>query len=345
MASKKFKPNQIPEVTQEMKICISASAIQLTFGLEKFIFHHFKTIMVYPKAFLSVYGNNYHKGDVNVQGAISLSYEDFLDGYRDPSDAYNLGLHEMAHALELELNLKDEYDTFFAAYYERWIKSAATELVRMNYGQSEFLRKYASRNVKEFFSVCVENFFERPVNMKERLPEIYKHLCLMLNQDPVSAYASGDVRNQILCIAEVPSEPHLFSTDNSWSYTIRPVIFLALCLGLIAVLTKDITVSVIFFTGILLITMWTLAKSNNLILYKQVLQIKPLFTQIFQHKTYRLDQIVSVSLSPARKSVVKISHITSGKIELDTHMVYFTTAQTAEFISRLKALKIMVKCR
>lgn len=71
IASKKFKPCQIPEVTMEMKVLISASAVQLTFGLDKFIFHHFKTILVYPKAFLYS-DNNYHKGNVNIKGSISI---------------------------------------------------------------------------------------------------------------------------------------------------------------------------------------------------------------------------------------------------------------------------------
>lgn len=50
---------------------------------------------------------------------------------------------------------------------------------------SSFLRSYASTNQQEFFAVCVEHFFEASKSFRENLPQLYSHLCILLNQDPL----------------------------------------------------------------------------------------------------------------------------------------------------------------
>jgi Mlc titration factor MtfA (ptsG expression regulator) len=42
--------------------------------------------------------------------------------------------------------------------------------------------------VHEFFSVAVENFFERPQEFKTILPELYSILAQLLRQDPIILY-------------------------------------------------------------------------------------------------------------------------------------------------------------
>src|SRR5215203_2999932 len=108
------------EVTDEMRIWVAASAIQLTFGLENYILSRFSRIILYPDVFYSKINEEMHKGETNVQGIIVLSWRALVEGYSSPSDNFNLGLHEMAHALELTLLLKEDYDSFFGDYYEKW---------------------------------------------------------------------------------------------------------------------------------------------------------------------------------------------------------------------------------
>lgn len=342
MESKKFTPCQIPEITTEMKALISASAVQLTFGLNKFIFHHFKTILVYPKAFLYS-DRNYHKGNVNIKGSISLSFEDFIEGYADPSDSYNLGLHEMAHALELEYNLKDEYDAFFGAYYERWLRSAATELVRMNYGQSDFLRKYAASNVKEFFSVCAENFFERPVHMKEKLPEIYKHMTLLLNQDPASGKFSNKVRSKLVQNNVVPSGLHVFQAKPLYLRTFLPNIAGLFIFFLLSLLIKE--VSLVFILVILwfAIFIYTLFNLKELYIYPDSIVIMPFFKGLGKLQVYNLENIVSVSFVNQNKRIIKISHINGDRVLYDSHPIFYGADKVTQLISLLKSFKVMVK--
>ena len=111
---KEFIPRQLDFVTDEMKVLISACAVQLTFGYPKVFLSHFKRILIYPDAYYSTINNSFHKGEVNPRlQAIVLSWKSFVQGYLDQNDGINLGLHEMAHAMRLEnMIFNNEVDFF-----------------------------------------------------------------------------------------------------------------------------------------------------------------------------------------------------------------------------------------
>jgi MtfA peptidase len=191
--SKRFIPRGIDEVTLEAKVLISASAVQLTFGLPEFYFHHFNKIIVYPNDYYSSITKRYHKGEVNpLFGIIVLSWQSFVDGYIYGQDSFNLGLHEMAHALRLEAIIRnEEYDFFDPNLLERFENYADDFCHHPEKDPNHFIRPYACTNVHEFFSVAVENFFERSEAFRENLPELYAILARLLNQDPLTLMAGG----------------------------------------------------------------------------------------------------------------------------------------------------------
>jgi MtfA peptidase len=181
---KQFIPRNIDRVTIEAKVLIAASAVQLTFGLPHVYLRHFNRILVYPDNYYSSITRRYHKGEVNPRfRIIVLSWQAFIDGYIDLTDSINLGLHEMAHALRLENLLRDSRSRFLSdddlAQFDAWALRVCSE------GELYF-RPYACVNVQEFFSVAVENFFERPAEFNANLPELYIILSRMLNQDPLA---------------------------------------------------------------------------------------------------------------------------------------------------------------
>jgi MtfA peptidase len=185
--SKRFVPRNVPEVTIEAKILISASAVQLTFGLPDVYLDHFHTILVYPNDYYSSITKRFHKGEVNPRfGIVVLSWQSFVDGYIYPTDSFNVGLHEMAHALRLENIIRDEEYHFFdeelMACFDEYAVSYCKGDVQ---DPTHFLRPYACTNIHEFFSVSVENFFERSRSFRETLPQLYAILVKLLNQDPV----------------------------------------------------------------------------------------------------------------------------------------------------------------
>ncbi len=187
---KTFVPRQMPKVTLEMKMFISASAIQLTFGLPNVYLSHFRYILVYPDDYYSQITKRYHKGEVNPRHkAIVLSWKSYVAGYFE-DEGLNLGLHEMAHALHLENAIRnEEFDFLPKEGLKKWDELALNEIEKINDGASDFFRNYAATDRFEFFAVAIENFFERPEAFFAYNSELYEALASVLNQDPVKLAA------------------------------------------------------------------------------------------------------------------------------------------------------------
>ena len=99
----KFIPKAGFNLTEVHIVMISASFVQLTFGLRKSVLRHFNEFNIYPKHFMNFHTHHYHKGEINMSGSLSLSWEDYLEGQKDPNDGLNVGLHELAHAFSMEV--------------------------------------------------------------------------------------------------------------------------------------------------------------------------------------------------------------------------------------------------
>ncbi|RED91632.1 zinc-dependent peptidase [Marinoscillum furvescens] len=181
-----FIPRQMDEVTDEMQVLISASAVQLTFGFQDVLLDHFENIVVYPDQFFSHAGQRYHKGEVNPAAkAIVLSWKHFVHGYAE-QEGVNLGLHEMAHALQLEnIIFNDEFGFMEAADLDEWQALASKEMKRMRAGNATFFRAYGATSHTEFFAVAVENFFERPKQFQDHSRSLYSCMSRLLKQDPL----------------------------------------------------------------------------------------------------------------------------------------------------------------
>ncbi len=186
--SKRFIPRQMPEVSLEAKVLIAASAIQLTFGLPRTFLRHFDKILVYPNEYYSSITKRFHKGEVNPAfGIIVISWQSFVEGYITPGDSKNLGLHEMAHALRLEQHIRsEEFQPFDEGLLERFDVYARRVCTAPDFAAQKVFRPYACTNEHEFFSVAVENFFERPEVFRQELPDLYSIMTRLLRQDPIN---------------------------------------------------------------------------------------------------------------------------------------------------------------
>lgn len=174
------------EITQEMKICVLFAVIQLTYGLELFHFQRFNRFILYPESFYSRFFNRNLLGLTSGLGFVTLSWADFQEGYLVPNDRYNLGLHEMAHALRLELMEYGEANVVLQHLSNEMNKLALDEQEMASRGVPSILRDYAFANKEEFFSVSVEYFFEVPETLKQNKPELFAMLCRMLKQNPMN---------------------------------------------------------------------------------------------------------------------------------------------------------------
>jgi hypothetical protein len=184
---KQFIPRGMKEIPLEMVVFIAAVAVQLTFGLPSVYLQHFNKILIYPDDYYSRITKRYHKGEVNPAfGIIVLSWTHFMEGFIDHKNAINLGLHEMAHALRLENIIRNEEYAFFDAELmlrmDEWCHRVCTDEQTLS---ATFFRPYACTNTHEFFSVAVENFFEKSVQFRTEMPELYTIMTRLLNQDPI----------------------------------------------------------------------------------------------------------------------------------------------------------------
>ncbi len=172
---------------KEMPVLISAAAVQLTFGLKKYMLPHFRFIHIHPQEFLRVQPILcFLEGNVSGH-SINLSWKHFLDGYARPDDGQNVGLHELAHALyyqtfEVEENADSNFRDLYNDFNVDGNKAYDTEKTIAGGLYSE----YAEKNFQEFWAESVEIFFEKPFEMESHYPQLYQTMKTLLNQDPLN---------------------------------------------------------------------------------------------------------------------------------------------------------------
>lgn len=177
-------------ITTEMKVLISATAIQISFGLPYISLVSFGKILIFRDKYYSPATDHYHKGEVNPPlSMIILSWKHYLEGYITADDGLNVGIHEMAHAHHIEDYIKNsEYDYLDRKTFNDWNYLAKEEMEKIKSGENQFFRAYGATNTHEFFAVAVECFFEKPEEFKLKHIELYLTLKDLLNQDPLELY-------------------------------------------------------------------------------------------------------------------------------------------------------------
>lgn len=184
---KEFVAGQdLDDVMPEMKVLIAASAIQITFGLPGIYFENFKEIHVHRETYFSEGMQQWNAGEVHKVGLIMLSWKDFLEGYLDPFNSRNVGLHEMAHAIRLENMIKNaEYGYFAWSDIELFNEYTVIESNKINAGEETIFRPYAAVYYQEFFAVLIEVFFEEPMKLKRYDAGLFEVTCRLLRQNPL----------------------------------------------------------------------------------------------------------------------------------------------------------------
>jgi Mlc titration factor MtfA (ptsG expression regulator) len=176
------------EITDEMRVLVAATAVQITFGFKFFQLPRFSKIIIYPSNFYNEKTKQLHKGEVYPMGRwIRLSWDNFLHGFGDPHDGINLGLHEMTHAMSLENRIRNNGSHSFinSQAHAEWKTLAQAEMDKIKRKETSIFRKYASVNLEEFLAVSVEVFFEQTNKFQEYHPSLYTATTRLLKQDPL----------------------------------------------------------------------------------------------------------------------------------------------------------------
>lgn len=171
----------------EVRVLVAASAVILVFRRPGFRYPRLRDVIVYPDAFSEDYEvrrQGTRLGEVGGQGPIILSERALRNGFSDPSDGRNVGLHEFAHVLDMYAGRADGVPSLMPwRCVDPWLEVIRNETRRVRRRRS-ILRRYATKNEAEFFAVATEVFFERPQEMAEKHPDLYHVLRETYGHDP-----------------------------------------------------------------------------------------------------------------------------------------------------------------
>jgi MtfA peptidase len=188
-------------VTEEMKVIVAVQACLLLLHLHMGSYPAVRSIILYPDTFVPKTPRlDRHMGvepeseDVptlgeSLRGAIVLSWGNVLQNVARPGDGHNVVLHEFAHQLDLEDGYVDGIPLLEAPsstrVWARVLRERFEELRKKTLeGEPDLLSAYGATNRAEFFAVATESFFERPLELRERYPDLYGELKGFYRQDP-----------------------------------------------------------------------------------------------------------------------------------------------------------------
>jgi MtfA peptidase len=188
-------------VTDEIRVSIAAQACLLLLKQGWRVYPKLTSVLVYPSAFSAtqdqqqpdgtvVSGHRHLLGESWGNGRVILSWDDVEKGVSDFTDGHNVVLHEFAHQLDAESGSTNGAPPLRRNSYQSWAKvfSENFESLRLEslQGHATVMDEYGATNPAEFFSVATETFFEKPHQLYEKRPELYKELSLYYQLDPRS---------------------------------------------------------------------------------------------------------------------------------------------------------------
>ena len=197
LAEKRWEGCAGLELTDEMKVVISAQAALLLLEIEHDHYARVRSILVYPTAYGQGAPRRHQDGIVGeggrsageawYRGPVVLSWDSALQGAVDPKDGHNLVWHEFAHKLDMMDGYVDGTPRLHRREdYKLWtrIMTAEFENLKDRGGRRSVLDRYGATNEAEFFAVATEAFFEKSLQMEKKHPELYDLLRSYYRQDP-----------------------------------------------------------------------------------------------------------------------------------------------------------------
>jgi Mlc titration factor MtfA (ptsG expression regulator) len=211
-AEKRFEGCGGLEITEEIKVTISAWGALLLLARQTDYYPQLQTILVYPSEFVvpvqrplsdsvAISDEEARLGESFGEagpGNIVLAWDEVLKCAGEWSEGVNVAVHEFAHQLDQEdgeLNgvpsLKD------SALNDRWKRVFESEFATLERVETDFSEKegeeplldpYALTSPAEFFAVACETFWEWPKDLEQEHGELYGLLREYFNQDPAERW-------------------------------------------------------------------------------------------------------------------------------------------------------------
>jgi Mlc titration factor MtfA (ptsG expression regulator) len=191
------------ELTDEIRVTISAQACLLLLGLPHNYYKNVRSIIVYPSTVVPPQRQPGFFENVTTplelahpiigqafrQGPVIIIWDAALHGSQHPESGHNVIYHEFAHKLDMLDGMADGTPPLRdRAEYRDWVLTCSREYLRLKQntekGMKSFLDSYAATNEAEFFAVATEQFFDQPQLMIKHAPDLYRVLKEYYLQNP-----------------------------------------------------------------------------------------------------------------------------------------------------------------
>lgn len=188
-------------LTDEITVTLAAQASLLVLGLDVDEYRELSAIVVYPTAMLSrgeragPARGTATDDDVPIlgeahdhRGPVLIAWDDAEAASRHPGSGHNVVLHELAHKLDMADGLVNGAPPLAGRVDpDRWrsVCSEAFEALAAGIDRPP-LQPYGATDPAEFFAVATEAFFDVPVLLRDREPDLYEILRDFYRQDPAA---------------------------------------------------------------------------------------------------------------------------------------------------------------
>ncbi|HEY5800682.1 MAG TPA: M90 family metallopeptidase, partial [Burkholderiaceae bacterium] len=202
LAEKKFIGCAGVVITDEMRVLIAAQACLLVLRREGDLYPALERVLVYPGAFAVERDSTDDIGLVSKErrelageswgdGQVILSWQDTLRGAADSGDGYNVVIHEFAHQLDQEKGYANGAPALGPGGRQAtWAQVFSDEFERLQrqalIDEDALFDHYGATDPAEFFAVASEVFFERPRELAELHPALYRQLSGFYGLDPLT---------------------------------------------------------------------------------------------------------------------------------------------------------------
>jgi Mlc titration factor MtfA (ptsG expression regulator) len=175
---------------------VAASAIIPIFAFPGWQYPNLHEVLLYPDTFDEQFDFSKATPDRQVLGMVGsgamnhvmiLSKPSLHAGFVNKTDKQNTAVHEFVHLIDKTDGTIDGIPELLLdkAYVKPWLRLIHENISNIQRNESD-INPYAATNEAEFFAVVAEYFFERPLLLKERHPDLYALLESVFRQEPAT---------------------------------------------------------------------------------------------------------------------------------------------------------------
>lgn len=194
------------QLTDDIRNTVAAQAALLVLEIPGDPYPKLREILIYPATFQPrrfswtpssedddkrpVLGQSWHVG------IVILAWDSAKAGTVNPFDGDNVVLHEFSHQLDTLDGKSDGTPPLpHPVAYATWTAALTKGFVQLcrdaRRDRRSVMDHYGATNHAEFFAVATEAFFEKPRQLKRRMPDVYEVMAEYYGQDPLDPRQDG----------------------------------------------------------------------------------------------------------------------------------------------------------